>query len=129
MGPYGFEAMVAGEVAVLVQGGKQVQGPALLCTNSEGAERCRERLVLRKPEPSDGVVVCKPLIGFMVGDECRKVGSGLGLQLTEDATECLKVLIAGQQGQELRTWPLLSRGRASTAAGPSVPSTMSASSM
>lgn len=72
----------------------------LLCTNSEGAERSRETLVLRKPEPSDGALICKPLIGFVVGEECRQAGSDLGLQLTEGGTECLKVLIAGEHGQE-----------------------------
>ncbi|MEU9031880.1 hypothetical protein AB0D46_31045 [Streptomyces sp. NPDC048383] len=74
----------------------------VLCTNAEGAERSRERLVLRKSEPSEGALVCKPLIGFMVGDECRQVGSDPGLQLTEGGTECLKVVVAGQQCQELQ---------------------------
>ncbi|WP_443333623.1 MmyB family transcriptional regulator [Streptomyces sp. CB00455] len=74
----------------------------VLCTNAEGAERSRERLVLRKSEPSEGALVCKPLIGFMVGDECHQVGSDPGLQLTEGGTECLKVVVTGQHGQELQ---------------------------
>lgn len=71
----------------------------LLCTNKGGAE-CR-RLVLCEPEPSEGALVCKPLVGLMIGNECCQSSPQLWFEAAASVRERPQVIGATQQGQEL----------------------------